>query len=76
MKKADFGERAKMGFFNSLWGWADYKPKDWSEAAYKRAYETSGAELANFFTFFWGWADYEPKNWSGGRAAVSYGWFG
>jgi len=24
-------------FFGSFWGWADYKPKDWSSASYKRA---------------------------------------
>ncbi len=52
-----------MGIFDSLWGWADYEPKDWSEAAYKRAYARSG-ETAKFFASLWGWADYEPKNWS------------
>ena len=25
-------------FFNLFWGWADYKPKDWSSAPYKRGY--------------------------------------
>jgi hypothetical protein len=25
-------------FFNLFWGWADYKPKDWSNAPYKRGY--------------------------------------
>jgi hypothetical protein len=25
-------------FFALLWGWADYKPKDWSRAPYKRGY--------------------------------------
>lgn len=52
-----------MGFFHSLWGWADYEPKDWSEAAYKRAYASS-AGMAEFFALFWGWADYTPKDWS------------
>ncbi len=71
-----------MGFFDSLWGWADYEPKDWSEAAYKRAYASSGDEVANFFALLWGWADYEPKDWpkaadnSTRRRSVSYGWFG
>jgi hypothetical protein len=65
-----------MGFFDSLWGWADYEPKDWSEAAYKRAYASSGGRLAAFFTFFWGWADYELKTWPDRRTAISYGWFG
>jgi hypothetical protein len=23
-------------FFNAFWGWADYRPKDWSNAPYKR----------------------------------------
>jgi hypothetical protein len=72
-------------FFALFWGWADYKPKDWSGAAYKRARASSGEEVANFFALFWGWADYEPKNWSrdadkreysARRSSVSYGWFG
>jgi hypothetical protein len=25
-------------FFALFWGWADYTPKDWSGAAYKRRY--------------------------------------
>ena len=25
-------------FFNLFWGWADYAPKDWSSAPYKRGY--------------------------------------
>jgi hypothetical protein len=25
-------------FFNWFWGWADYAPKDWSNAPYKRGY--------------------------------------
>ena len=25
-------------FFDLFWGWADYKPKDWSNAPYKRGY--------------------------------------
>jgi hypothetical protein len=25
-------------FFNAFWGWADYRPKDWSNAPYKRGY--------------------------------------
>ena len=25
-------------FFNLFWGWADYTPKDWSGAPYKRGY--------------------------------------
>ena len=25
-------------FFALFWGWADYRPKDWSGAAYKRGY--------------------------------------
>jgi hypothetical protein len=25
-------------FFNQFWGWADYTPKDWSTAPYKRGY--------------------------------------
>ena len=74
-----------MGFFDLLWGWADYGPKDWSEAAYKRAYASSREKVANFFALFWGWADYERKDWSNAphvrehsarRSSISYGWFG
>jgi hypothetical protein len=25
-------------FFDMFWGWADYKPQDWSNAPYKRDY--------------------------------------
>jgi len=25
-------------FFALFWGWADYKPKDWTNAPYKRGY--------------------------------------
>jgi len=25
-------------FFALFWGWADYKPKDWANAPYKRGY--------------------------------------
>jgi len=52
-----------MGFFDSLWGWADYEPKDWSQAAYKQ-HNASLAGMAEFFDLFWGWADYTPKDWS------------
>lgn len=52
-----------MGFFDSLWGWADYEPKDWSEAAYKRA-PASSAGMAELFALLWGWADYSRKDWS------------
>jgi hypothetical protein len=73
-----------MGFFDLLWGWADYEPKDWSEADYKRVYAGPGEGVANFFALFWGWADYEPKDWwnaphrrehSARRSSVAYGWF-
>ena len=30
--------RSLAKFFNLFWGWADYKPKDWSSAPYKRGY--------------------------------------
>ena len=55
-----------MGIFDSLWGWADYEPKDWSEAAYKRAYASSRG-ISEFFALFWGWADYTRKDWSVAR---------
>lgn len=29
-------QTAIANFFAMLWGWADYKPKDWSSASYKR----------------------------------------
>jgi hypothetical protein len=25
-------------FFDAFWGWADYRPKDWSNTPYKRGY--------------------------------------
>jgi hypothetical protein len=59
-------------FFALFWGWADYEPKDWSKAAYKRAYARSG-EMAKFFASFWGWADYNPKDWSSAPYKRGYG---
>jgi hypothetical protein len=32
------GETATAKFFALFWGWADYNPKDWSSAPYKRGY--------------------------------------
>lgn len=36
------GPNSAMGplakFSDLFWGWADYKPKDWSDAPYKRGY--------------------------------------
>jgi hypothetical protein len=32
------GETALSNFFALFWGWADYNPKDWSSAPYKRGY--------------------------------------
>jgi hypothetical protein len=32
------GEKAMGKFFALFWGWADYNPKDWSSAPYKRGY--------------------------------------
>jgi hypothetical protein len=32
------GETAMAKFFRLFWGWADYNPKDWSSAPYKRAF--------------------------------------
>jgi hypothetical protein len=36
------GSNSGMGslakFSDLFWGWADYKPKDWSNAPYKRGY--------------------------------------
>jgi hypothetical protein len=52
-------------FFASFWGWADYEPKDWSGAAYKRvASGMSPSSIGEFFASFWSWADYEPKDWT------------
>jgi hypothetical protein len=36
-RKTDMGPLAE--FFNWFWGWADYTPKDWSNAPYKRGYD-------------------------------------
>jgi hypothetical protein len=33
-----FREGHLAEFFNRFWGWADYTPKDWSNAPYKRGY--------------------------------------
>jgi hypothetical protein len=61
--------RAIMGslarFFALFWGWADFEPKKWSGAAYKRV--ASGvftSSIGEFFALFWGCADYNPKDWS------------
>jgi hypothetical protein len=52
-------------FFDGFWGWADYEPKDWSNASYKRGYTSeSGHGFAKFFDGLWGWADYGSKDWS------------
>jgi len=32
------GETALAKFYRLFWGWADYNPKDWSNAPYKRGY--------------------------------------
>jgi hypothetical protein len=32
------GETALANFFALFWGWADYNPKDWSTAPFKRGY--------------------------------------
>ena len=32
------GESALAKFFVLFWGWADYNPKDWSSAPFKRGY--------------------------------------
>jgi hypothetical protein len=32
------GTTALANFFALFWGWADYNPKDWSSAPYKRGY--------------------------------------
>jgi hypothetical protein len=60
-------------FFDEVWGWADYRLKDWSNASYKRGYTSESghgrggqhrrrtAMLAKFFDEVWGWVDYRPK---------------
>jgi hypothetical protein len=41
-KDSPAGSSSGMGplakLFDMFWGWADYKPKDWSNAPYKRGY--------------------------------------
>jgi hypothetical protein len=34
--KGSPGSGSLAKFFNLFWGWADYTPKDWSSAPYKR----------------------------------------
>jgi hypothetical protein len=63
-------------FFDAFWGWADYRPKDWSNGNGRGDRATNGAVqhrggtamLAKFFDAFWGWADYRPKD----RSNASY----
>jgi hypothetical protein len=33
-------------FFDEVWGWADYRLKDWSNASYKRGYTPLKADMA------------------------------
>lgn len=36
---SDSGKTGPLAKFSDLlWGWADYRPKDWSNAPYKRGY--------------------------------------
>ena len=39
------GETAIAKFFALFWGWADYTPKDWSSAPYKRAFSDSSTTI-------------------------------
>jgi hypothetical protein len=35
-------------FFNLFWGWADYTPKDWSNAPYKREHSARRASSVSY----------------------------
>jgi len=35
-------------FFNLFWGWADYTPKDWSNAPYKREHPARRASSVSY----------------------------
>ena len=37
-RRGDTAVGSLAKFFALFWGWADYKPKDWSRAPYKRGY--------------------------------------
>jgi hypothetical protein len=37
-RSGSFNMGALAKFFDLFWGWADYTPKDWSNAPYKRGY--------------------------------------
>ena len=37
-RRGDTAVGSLAKFFALFWGWADYKPKDWSSAPYKRGY--------------------------------------
>ena len=39
------GETPIAKFFALFWGWADYTPKDWSSAPYKRAFSDSSTTI-------------------------------
>jgi hypothetical protein len=38
-------------FFNLFWGWADYTPKDWSNAPYKREHSARRASSISYGWF-------------------------
>jgi len=44
--KTEMGTLAK--FFALFWGWADYTPKDWSNAPYKREYSARRASSISY----------------------------
>jgi len=44
--KGSPGSVSLAEFFNLFWGWADYTPKDWSNAPYKREHSARRASLA------------------------------
>ena len=37
-RRGDTAVGSLAEFFALFWGWADYRPKDWSRAPYKRGY--------------------------------------
>jgi hypothetical protein len=42
------GETAIAKFFALFWGWADYTPKDWSNAPYKREHSAGRASSVSY----------------------------
>jgi hypothetical protein len=54
-RKIGFGKgslgSSLANFFNLFWGWADYTPKDWSNAPYKPEHSARRASAVSYGWF-------------------------